>query len=331
MKYNNMDFFSHLVNHPKPNEMKPNADQKENTVFFVKGKLASERSLLMYTSYIQQTVADLVQSFKFQPSTITRSISHNFVMQMNQTARFRKDLNYQINPCESLTPFVFTAHALSGDGTENPVKPASIFVMNTNDMGSWRGLTGVNNVHEPFVYPGRGTRTKWNDGKLYQDDRYYPSHGFSPDLACENAFLGRVSFTPYSDPYGEGLYDWMMFRVTRFAMFKNPLAAMKVGFNVTNVFSLGPDRPTQGWRLDGALSNILNSDIYLSSSKGVDALAAKTYVAAQAGVTSANLNLPMVNPEPLIPEKEYLTKNPDDRIIMETVLVLKVRVLYDTV
>ena len=69
----------------------------------------------------------------------------------------------------------------------------------------------------------------------------------------------------------------------------------------------------------------------LSSSKGVDALAAKTYVAAQAGVTSANLNLPMVNPVARIPEKEYLTYERDDRVVMQTVLVLKVRVLYNTV
>ena len=194
------------------------------------------------------------------------------------------------------------------------------------------GISGLNTVHEPFMYPGLGTKTKWNDGKLYQDiDRYYPSHQFNPDLACENAFLGRVSFNPRADPHGEGLDDWMVFRVIRFAMFRNSLAAMKVGFNVTIRTALNRDRWTQGWRSDGAYDNILGSDLYLWSSNGVDALAAKTYIAAQAGVTSANLNLPMVNPAPLIPEKEYLTYENDDRVVMQTVLVLKVRVLYDTV
>ena len=123
-----------------------------------------------------------------------------------------------------------------------------------------------------------------------------------------------------------------MFRVVRFAMFRNPMAAMKVGFNVTMAYPLNDiNRYTQGWRTDGAYGNILDSDVQLSSSLGVDALAAKTYVAAQAGVTSANLSLPMVNPEPRIPEKEYLTYKRDDRRVMQTVLVLKVRVLYDTV
>ena len=126
-----------------------------------------------------------------------------------------------------------------------------------------------------------------------------------------------------------------MFRVTRFAMFRNPMAAMKVGFNVQWATGfLGPReslRYTQGWRTDGAYGNIFDSDNQLASSKGVDALAAKTYVAAQAGVTSANLNLPMVNPVARIPEKEYLTYERDDRVVLQTVLVLKVRVLYDTV
>ena len=111
------------------------------------------------------------------------------------------------------------------------------------------------------------------------------------------------------------------------------MTAMKVGFNVTREYEYRLDdiRITQGWRTDGAYGNIFDSNIQLSSSLGVDAGAAKTYVAAQAGVTSANLNVPMVNPEPLIPEKEYLTMGDDDRIIMQTILVLKVRVLYDTV
>ena len=320
-----MDFFSHLVNHPKPNEMKPNADQKENTDFFVKQNLASEPSLLMYTSYIQQTVSDLVQSFKFQPSTVTRSITHNFVMRMNP-APFRDVLNYQINPCESLSPFVFTAHTLRSDAVVE-LRPAMVYVYNTPGMGSWRGLLGSTiNEGEPFVYPGRGTEKETDYGKKYQDvDRYYPSHKFSPDLACENAFLGRVSFAPFDDDH------WMMFRVVRFAMFKNPMAAMKVGFNVTHFHPLGPASYTQGWRSDGAYGNIFDSDNQLSSSNGVDAGAAKTYIAAQAGVTSANLNLPMVNPVARIPEKEYLTYERDDRVVLQTVLVLKVRVLYDTV
>ena len=109
------------------------------------------------------------------------------------------------------------------------------------------------------------------------------------------------------------------------------MTAMKVGFNVTLNSALRLGRYTQGWRSDGAYGNIFDSDNQLSSSNGVDAGAAKTYIAAQAGVTSANLNLPMVNPEPLIPETEYLTGYISDRNIMRTVLVLKVRVLYDTV
>jgi hypothetical protein len=204
---------------------------------------------------------------------------------------------------------------------------AVVLVSNSSKMGSWQGILGLNLAKaeaEPFVYPGRGTLTG-NNGKYQDIDRYYPSHQFSPDLACENAFLGRVSFAPlYSD-------QWMMFRVVRFAMFKNPMSAMKVGFNVTSPIALDNARYTQGWRTDSAYGNILDSDIQLSSSNGVDALAAKTYVAAQAGVTSANLNLPMVNPEPRLPEKEYLTKNHDDRRVVQTVLVLKVRVLYNTV
>ena len=298
LKNNNMDFFSYLVNHPKPNEIY-NAQQEKDGIppFFVKQDLASEPSLLMYTSYIEQTVSDLVQSFKFQPSTITRSISHNFVMRMNQTIDLSPLLFYQINPCESLTPFVFTAHGASGSS----ILSAGMFFANTKEMGSWKGKLGING-YEPFMYPGRGTKTKYDGGKLYQDvERYYPSHQFSPDLACENAFLGRVTFMPLNK------IDWMMFRVTRFAMFRNPMAAMKVGFNVQwATGSIGPPRYTQGWRTDGAYGNIFDSNIQLSSSLGVDAGAAKTYVAAQAGVTSANLNVPMVNPEPLIPEKEYL-------------------------
>ena len=335
VKNNNMDFFSYLINHPDPNNMS-NADingEKGISGISAKQNLASEPSLLMYASYIQQTVSDLVQSFKFQPSTITRSITHYFVMRMNPTVPFRDQLFYQMNPCESLSPFVFTAHTLSENNGVISQNPAYVRVFNTQEMGSWQGGLGLNEAKEPFVYPGRGTKTKKN-GKLYQDvQRYYPSHLFSPDLACENAFVGRVSFAPdtaLSDPNGAGLRDWMTFRVIRFAMFKNPMAAMKVGFNVTMNYQLD-DKWTQGWRSAGSYSDIFDSDMRLSSSKGVDALAAKTYVAAQAGVTSANLNLPMVNPEPLIPEKEYLTEDPDDRIIMQTVLVLKVRVLYDTV
>jgi hypothetical protein len=327
LKNNNMDFFSYLVHHPKPNEIYNAQQEKDgiwNPPFLVKQKLASEPSLLMYTSYIQQTVSDLVQSFKFQPSTITRSISHNFVMRMNPTITdLGEYLRYQLNPCESLTPFVFTAHGASGSS----IAPANMLFANTKEMGTWKGKLGINGS-EPFVYPGRGIRVNSDDTqKLYQDvERYYPSHQFSPDLACENAFLGRVSFKPSDNDH------WMMFRVTRFAMFRNPVAAMKVGFNVTLVNVLTPLlRYTQGWRTDGAYGNIFDSNIQLPSSKGVDALAAKTYVAAQAGVTSANLNLPMVNPEPPIPEKEYLTEDLDLRITMQTVLVLKVRVLYDTV
>ena len=325
-----MDFFSYLINHPKPNEIYNARQAKETPPFFVKQNLASEPSLLMYTSYIQQTVKDLIESFKFQPSTITRSISHNFVMRMNPTVPLRSKLRYQINPCESLSPFVFTAHALTNGNDGLGI--AAVLVSNSSKMGSWQGILGLNLAKaeaEPFVYPGRGTKTKWNDGKLYQDvERYYPSHHFSPDFACENAFLGRVSFVTLGS-----MDDWMMFRVIRFAMFRNPMTAMKVGFNVTSEYQYRLDdiRTTQGWRTDGAYGNIFDSNIQLSSSKGVDALAAKTYVAAQAGVTSANLNLPMVNPEPLIPEKEYLTEDDDDQIIMQTVLVLKVRVLYDTV
>jgi hypothetical protein len=315
-----MDFFSYLVHHPKPNEMSI-ARQEKNTDFFVKENLASEPSLLAYASYIQQTVTDLIDSFKFQPSTITRSISHNFVMRMNQTI----DLYYQINPCESLSPFAFTAHGASG----SYITSAGMYFRNTMEMGSWKGILGqdvVTSGAESFMYPGRGTKTKYDGGKLYQDvERYYPSHQFSPDLACENAFLGRVSFKPLDNDH------WMMFRVTRFAMFRNPMAAMKVGFNVTLNSALRLGRYTQGWRSDGAYGNIFDSDNQLSSSNGVDAGAAKTYIAAQAGVTSANLNLPMVNPEPLIPETEYLTGYISDRNIMRTVLVLKVRVLYDTV
>jgi len=333
-----MDFFSYLINHPDPNNMSNAVIDRKYHISGISAKqnLASEPSLLMYASYIQQTVSDLVQSFKFQPSTITRSITHYFVMRMNPTVPFRGELFYQMNPCESLSPFVFTAHTLTNGNDGLDI--AAVLVSNSSKMGSWQGYLGLNLAKaetEPFVYPGRGTKTKWNDGKLYQDgDRYYPSHQFSPDLACENAFLGRVSFKPrstFTDPDGEGLDDWMVFRVTRFAMFRNPLAAMRVGFNVTGASFLVLNRWTQGWRSDGAYDSILDSDIQLSSSKGVDALAAKTYVAAQAGVTSANLNLPMVNPEPLIPEKEYLTKERDDRVLMQTVLVLKVRVLYDTV
>ena len=321
-----MDFFSYLVHHPKPNEIYNAQQEKDgrwNPPFLVKQKLASEPSLLMYTSYIQQTVSDLVQSFKFQPSTITRSISHNFVMRMNQTIDLDPLLFYQINPCESLTPFVFTAHGASGSS----IAPANMLFANTKEMGSWKGKLGING-YEPFVYPGRGIRVNSDDTqKLYQDvERYYPSHQFSPDLACENAFLGRVSFKPLINDH------WMMFRVTRFAMFRNPVAAMKVGFNVTLVNVLNPLlRYTQGWRTDGAYGNIFDSNIQLPSSKGVDALAAKTYVAAQAGVTSANLNLPMVNPEPLIPVQEYLTEDKNDWRIMQTVLVLKVRRSCDTV
>ena len=310
--------------HPNPNEMS-NGLQKENPDLFVKGKLASEPSLFMYASYIEQTVKDLIESFKFQPSTITRSITHNFVMRMNQTVPFRGDLRYQINPCESLSPFVFTAHTALSLKNGAAVAAAVVLVVNSSEMGSWQGDLGlVAYEGEPFVYPGRGTLTG-NNG-MYQDiDRNYPSHQFSPDLACENAFLGRVSFAPlYSD-------QWMMFRVVRFAMFKNPMSAMKVGFNVTSPIALDNARYTQGWRTDSAYGNILDSDIQLSSSNGVDALAAKTYVAAQAGVTSANLNLPMVNPEPRLPEKEYLTKNQDDRRVVQTVLVLKVRRSCDTV
>ena len=327
-----MDFFSYLINHPKPNEIYNARQAKETPPFFVKQNLASEPSLLMYTSYIQQTVKDLIESFKFQPSTITRSITHNFVMRMNQTVPFRGDLRYQINPCESLSPFVFTAHTALSLKDGAVLAEAVVLVSNSSEMGSWQGILGLNLAKaeaEPFVYPGRGTKTKWNDGKLYQDvERYYPSHHFSPDFACENAFLGRVSFVTLGS-----MDDWMMFRVIRFAMFRNPMTAMKVGFNVTSEYQYRLDdiRITQGWRTDGAYGNIFDSNIQLSSSKGVDALAAKTYVAAQAGVTSANLNLPMVNPEPLIPEKEYLTEDDDDQIIMQTVLVLKVRVLYDTV
>ena len=321
-----LDFFSYLVIHPNPNEMS-NGLQTENTDLFVKGKLASEPSLFMYASYIEQTVKDLIESFKFQPSTITRSITHNFVMRMNQTVPFRGDLRYQINPCESLSPFVFTAHTALSLKDGAVLAEAVVLVSNSSKMGSWQGILGLNLAKaeaEPFVYPGRGTLTG-NNGKYQDFDRYYPSHQFSPDLACENAFLGRVSFAPlYSD-------QWMMFRVVRFAMFKNPMSAMKVGFNVTSPIALDNARFTQGWRTDSAYGNILDSDIQLSSSNGVDALAAKTYVAAQAGVTSANLNLPMVNPEPRLPEKEYLTKNHDDRRVVQTVLVLKVRVLYNTV
>ena len=111
------------------------------------------------------------------------------------------------------------------------------------------------------------------------------------------------------------------------------MTAMKVGFNVTREYEYRLDdiRITQGWRTDGAYGNIFDSNIQLSSSLGVDAGAAKTYVAAQAGVTSANLNLPMVNPVARIPEKEYLTYERDDRVVLQTVLVLKVRVLYNTV
>jgi hypothetical protein len=323
LKNNGMDFFSYLVHHPNPNEIyNAKQDEDENAFFFVKQNLASEPSLLMYTSFIQQTVSDLIDSFKFQPSTITRSISHNFVMRANQTIDLDDWLFYQINPCESLTPFVFTAHAASGG-----LNIGMVF-KNNKEMGSWKGKLGING-DEPFVYPGRGIRVNWDDEiKLYQDvDRYYPSHQFSPDLACENAFLGRVSFNLLDKA------DWMMFRVTRFAMFRNPMAAMKVGFNVIygNGYLGPPMRYTQGWRSDGAYADIFDSNIQLSSSKGVDALAAKTYVAAQAGVTSANLNLPMVNPVPRIPEKEYLTYENDDRVVMQTVLVLKVRVLYNTV
>ena len=296
MKYNNIDFFSYLVNHPNPNEIY-NAQQKDNTVFFVKGNLASEPSLLMYTSYIFDTVSDLIESFMMQPSTITRSITHNFVMRMNQTIDFRGDLSYQINPCESLSPFVFTAHTALSLKDGAVLAEAVVLVSNSSKMGSWQGILGLNLAKaeaEPFVYPGRGTLTG-NNGKYQDIDRYYPSHQFSPDLACENAFLGRVSFTPlYSG-------QWMMFRVVRFAMFKNPMSAMKVGFNVTSPIALDNARFTQGWRTDSAYGNILDSDIQLSSSNGVDALAAKTYVAAQAGVTSANLNLPIVNPEPRLP------------------------------
>jgi hypothetical protein len=323
-----MDFFSYLVNHPNPNKMS-NALQSDdqNELFFIRQNLASEPSLQMYTSYIKQTVSDLIESFKFQPSTITRSITHIFAMRMNEIIDFRGAvLRYQINPCESLSPFVFTAHTLIpplGDGN-----PAKVFVMNSNEMGSWKGVLRT----EPFVYPGRGTVSKIQSdggklGQLYQDvERYYPTHQFSPDLACENAFLGRVSFATRGEPG-----DWMTFRVVRFAMFRNPMMAMKVGFNVTMVYPLDKHRYTQGWRTDSAYGDILDSDIQLASSAGVDAGAAKTYVAAQAGVTSANLNLPMVNPEPQIPENEYLTKNPDDRRVVQTVLVLKVRVLYNTV
>ena len=335
LKNNGMDFFSYLVHHPNPNEIPLALQKKDDHFFFIKENLASEPSLLAYTSYIQETVLGLIDTFKFQPSTITRSITHNFVMRINQTVPSRRKVTYQINPCESLSPFVFTAHTINGNGKNRPGS-AYLLVMNTLKMGSWRGVPGLPMEEYPFVYPGRGTKTKWNDGKLYQDvDRYYPSHQFSPDLACENAFLGRVSFLPASvigdDPDGAGLDDWMMFRVTRFAMFRNPLAAMKVGFNITTFFDIDALRWTQGWRSDGAYGNVFDSDFRLTSSEGVDALAAKTYVAAQAGVTSANLNLPMVNPEPLIPEKEYLTMGDDDRIVLQTVLVLKVRVLYDTV
>ena len=304
------------------------ADQKENTDFFVKENLASEPSLLAYASYIEQTAKDLIDSFKFQPSTITRSISHNFVMRMNQTTgppEAISHLFYQINPCESLSPFAFTAHGASG----SYITSAGMYFRNTMEMGSWKGILGqdvVTSGAESFMYPGRGTKTKYDGGKLYQDvERYYPSHQFSPDLACENAFLGRVSFKPSDNDH------WMMFRVTRFAMFRNPMAAMKVGFNITTFFDIGALRWTQGWRSAGSYSDIFDSDMRLSSSKGVDALAAKTYVAAQAGVTSANLNLPMVNPVARIPEKEYLTYERDDRVVLQTVLVLKVRVLYNTV
>ena len=111
------------------------------------------------------------------------------------------------------------------------------------------------------------------------------------------------------------------------------MTAMKVGFNVTREYEYRLDdiRITQGWRTDGAYGNIFDSNIQLSSSLGVDAGAAKTYVAAQAGVTSANLNVPMVNPEPRIPVKEYLTEDKNDWRIMQTVLVLKVRRSCDTV
>ena len=333
VKNNNMDFFSYLVNHPNPNEIY-NAQQKDNTVFFVKGNLASEPSLLMYTSYIFDTVSDLIESFRMQPSTITRSITHNFVMRMNQTIDFRGDLSYQINPCESLSPFVFTAHTRRELNGAVALDAARVEVSNTIEMGSWKGVLGSRTYEgEPFVYPGRGTFSpSKNDGgklgKLYQGgERYYPSHQFSPDLACENAFLGRVSFETLG-----AADDWMMFRVVRFAMFRNPLAAMKVGFNVTgSTGALEEPKYTQGWRTDSAFGNILDSDIQLMSSFGVDAGAAKTYVAAQAGVTSANLNVPMVNPEPRIPVKEYLTEDKNDWRIMQTVLVLKVRRSCDTV
>ena len=138
VKNNNMDFFSYLINHPDPNNMS-NADingEKGISGISAKQNLASEQSLLMYASYIQQTVSDLVQSLKFQPSTITRSITHNFVMRMNQTVPFRGDLRYQINPCESLSPFVFTAHTALSLKDGAAVAEAVVLVVNSSEMGS---------------------------------------------------------------------------------------------------------------------------------------------------------------------------------------------------
>ena len=76
------------------------------------GLLESDPTIKAYTSYIQDSVMDLIESFKFQPSSITRSITHNFVMRINVDNPVRDELSYKIDPCASLTPFIFSASSL---------------------------------------------------------------------------------------------------------------------------------------------------------------------------------------------------------------------------
>ena len=63
-------------------------------------------------------------------------------MRMNPTVHLSSKLRYQINPCESLSPFVFTAHALTNGNDGLGI--AAVLVSNSSKMGSWQGILGLN-------------------------------------------------------------------------------------------------------------------------------------------------------------------------------------------